>query len=99
MMCRINFCPTIKMYDPVANRPKSWTRIDQWTVHSLKILVNQIKRLWQMRYSAQDLANSQFSTQNIRYFSEVQHTLFTSLSKDDLYQHLQMFFVQGVAIQ
>lgn len=66
-MCRIG------MSDTVANRPTA-LQIHLWPCHLLKVIVNQIKRLWQMTYGAVDVTRNfpRLNIQNFRYLNQKQ---------------------------
>ncbi|MBA2655369.1 MAG: hypothetical protein H0X51_01820 [Parachlamydiaceae bacterium] len=64
----------IAMYDPVANRPKGRFVACKYVVHALRILLNQVVRLWIKCYSAKDVNNKLplMSIENFRYLTSDQ---------------------------
>lgn len=64
----------IGMADTVGQRPEGVLQGHLWVCHLLKTLINQIKRLWQMTYSAKEVVRHflKLNIQNFRYLKPSQ---------------------------
>lgn len=77
---------TIRMYDPVANRPHHFYAIHKWAVHALSIIINKIKACWQFFYGPDTIKRKlqHMTFENIRRLGDGRLSVIGSISVSNL---------------